>query len=114
MGKLTIGQVVSSVFPFSDLTTQKYRPALVVAIVDFDDVILCQITSRPYSSTSPIKLIASDFKKGSLPIDSYIRPDKLFTAEPSIASKIYGELKPEKLEHVRLCIRSIFASSSVS
>jgi len=108
MGKFAVGQIVSSTFPFSDLTTQKYRPALIVAIVDFDDVILCQITSKPYSSSEPVALAASDFTHGSLPVDSYIRPDKLFTADTSIVSKVYGEIKPEKLEQVHTTIRSMF------
>ncbi|MBW4061959.1 type II toxin-antitoxin system PemK/MazF family toxin [Candidatus Saccharibacteria bacterium] len=84
MVKFTVGQVVTSAFPFSDLTTQKLRPALVVAIGDFEDIILCQITSKTYSSSNPIKLTAADFVEGSLPVDSFIRPDKLFTADQSI------------------------------
>jgi mRNA interferase MazF len=111
MGKFTVGQVVSSAFPFSNLETQKYRPALVVAIVDFDNLILCQITSKIYSSSKPIKLITSSFSRGGLPVDSYIRPDKLFTADETIVSKSYGELKPEILEQVLRNIRNIFTTS---
>lgn len=33
-------------FPFSDLTNSKKRPALVVANIDGNDIILCQITSQ--------------------------------------------------------------------
>lgn len=84
MGQFTVGQVVSSAFPFSDLTSRKYRPALIMAIVDFDNLILCQITSKSYSSSMAIRLTQADFTKGSLPITSYLRPDKLFTAEASI------------------------------
>src|ERR1039458_9665939 len=100
MGQFTVGQVVSSVFPFSDLTSRKYRPALIVAIADFDDLILCQITSKPYASSLAIELSKTDFSKNGLPIKSYIRPDKLFTADTSIVSKVYGELKPSKLQQV--------------
>ena len=42
MGQFAVGQVVSALFPFSDLSSRKYRPALIVAIVDLDDLILCQ------------------------------------------------------------------------
>ena len=108
MGKFTIGQVVSSAFPFSDLKTKKYRPALIVAILDFDDLVLCQITSNPYSSSMAIKLSESDFVDGRLPVNSYIRPDKLFTADASIVSKVYGELKPLKLQQVHGTLRSLF------
>jgi mRNA interferase MazF len=37
--------VVVVPFPFSDLTQSKRRPAVVVANLTGDDVILCQITS---------------------------------------------------------------------
>lgn len=111
MGNFTVGQVVSSSFPFSDLKTSKYRPALVVAIVDFDNLILCQITSKPYSSTMAIELSEQDFAEGSLPAKSYIRPDKLFTAEESIVSTKYGELKPEKLRHTLSVLRNLFVDT---
>jgi mRNA interferase MazF len=108
MGKFTVGQIVSSAFPFSDLKTHKYRPAVIVAVVDFDDLVLCQITSNPYSSSMAIMLLESDFANGGLLIKSYIRPDKLFTADASIVSAVYGELKPGKLQQVHTILRSLF------
>lgn len=108
MVKLTVGQVVSSAFPFSDLTTQKLRPAIIVAIGDFEDIILSQITSKAYSSANPIELTAADFVAGSLPHDSYIRPDKLFTADQSIVHKVYGTVGDTKLQQVLSDIRQLF------
>ena len=111
MGQFAVGQIVSALFPFSDLSSRKYRPALIVAIVDFDDLILCQITSKPYASSMAIVLLESDFTRGNLPIKSYIRPDKLFTAEVLIVSKVYGKLKPAKLQQVEKILRSHFVDS---
>jgi mRNA interferase MazF len=45
VGKFIKGDVVVLPFPFSDLTGNKKRPALVVANLQGDDVILCLITS---------------------------------------------------------------------
>lgn len=112
MGKLKVGQVVSCVFPFSDLSLKKIRPALVVAVVDFDDIILCQITSKAYSSSHPVQLQAVDFADGGLPVNSYIRPDKLFTANISVVSNLYGTIKREKIREVHTAIRSLFTDSS--
>jgi mRNA-degrading endonuclease toxin of MazEF toxin-antitoxin module len=109
MGQFTVGQVVSSAFPFSDLKSKKYRPALVVAVVDFDNLILCQITSKPYSSTMAIQLSEQDFASGSLPVTSYIRPDKLFTANESIVSTKYGRLKPDRLRETLRVLSNLFA-----
>ena len=110
MGKFTVGQVVSSAFPFSDLATQKLRPAIIVAIGDFDDIVLSQITSKMYSSTNPVKLTAADFVVGSLPLDSYIRPDKLFTADKSVVSRVYGSVGDAKLQQVLAEIRQLFTT----
>ncbi len=46
MGKPVIGEVVVLPFPQSDLRDGKRRPALVVADLKGDDLILCQITSQ--------------------------------------------------------------------
>ncbi len=46
MGKPAIGEVVVLTFPQTNLQAGKRRPALVVADLAGDDLILCQITSR--------------------------------------------------------------------
>lgn len=46
MGKPLVGEVVVLPFPQTDLQAGKRRPALVVADLTGDDLILCQITSR--------------------------------------------------------------------
>jgi len=46
VGKFVKGEVVVLNFPFSDLSGAKRRPALVLADLDGDDIILCQITRR--------------------------------------------------------------------
>jgi len=100
MGKLAVGTVVLVTFPFSNLKGQKIRPALVLANVEFDNLILCQITSRPYSSKKAISLETSDFSKGALPIKSFVRPDKLFTADSTIIKKTAGQLIEKKKKEI--------------
>lgn len=100
MARFVVGEVVVVNFPFSNLKGQKLRPALVVAQSEFNDLILCQITSKAYSSQSAIKLTSKDFTIGKLPIISYIRPDKLFTTDPLIIVKSVGQLKDGLLDQV--------------
>ena len=47
MGKFVKGDIVVIPFPFSDLSSSKRRPALVLAGLKGNDIILCQITSKP-------------------------------------------------------------------
>ncbi len=85
MGRFVKGDVVVIPFPFSDLSGSKKRPALVIATLDGDDVILCQINSRTFRDKYTIELNSRSLSEGSLvqPISS-IRPNRLFTADSAI------------------------------
>ena len=78
------GSIVLVHFPFSDLSSSKLRPAVVLAPVDRDDWILCQVTSKPYADPRAIKIARDDFATGSLRIVSFARPGKIFTANHSL------------------------------
>ena len=66
MEKFVKGDVVILPFPFSDLSSSKKRPALVLADLKGDDIILCQITSKNVRNPMAISLKNSDFIDGSL------------------------------------------------
>lgn len=83
MGRFVKGDVVVLPFPFSDLSGTKRRPALVVAELQGDDVILSQITSQ-ISDSYAIPVAKSDFVSGGLRHDSNVRPNRLFTADSKI------------------------------
>jgi mRNA interferase MazF len=84
MAELVKGQVVIIPFPFSDLSGSKRRPAFVVATMPGSDIILWQITSKAKHDSYAVAIENSDFTSGSLPLASYIRPNKLFTADKNI------------------------------
>ncbi|MGI0495275.1 type II toxin-antitoxin system PemK/MazF family toxin [Alkalinema pantanalense CENA528] len=100
MARFVKGDVVVVPFSFSNLTDAKKRPALVVAALSGDDLILCQITSQMVRDLNAIPLENSDFQSGSLPKSSNIRPNRLFTADRQIIQSKVGELRSEKLEAV--------------
>lgn len=108
MGKFTVGTVVLVLFPFSNLKGQKLRPALVLANVEFDNIILCQITSKSYTSKKAISLNADDFDQGGLPVVSFVRPDKLFTADSSIIKSAIGQLTLESKDRVLKNVCALF------
>ncbi len=81
MGTSLKGTVVIVNFPFSDLSAVKKRPALVIADVGSDDVILAQITGIANKDVYAIELNSEGFSSGSLTKTSFIRPNKLFTAD---------------------------------
>ena len=108
MGKFAVGEVVLVSFPFSNLQGQKVRPALVLAKAEIDDLILCQITSKPYTSKLAVRIRSDDFTKGSLPVVSYARPNKLFTANSSIIKKTAGQLTLAATKSILKSVRLLF------
>lgn len=97
---LVRGDVVVLPFPFSDLSAAKRRPTLVVATLPGDDIILCQITSQSTRDSNAIVLSASDFSSGSLRVASYIRPNRLFTADSQVVLYQAGTVTHVKLAEV--------------
>ncbi len=100
MGRFMKGEVVVAPFPFSDLSQAKRRPALVVAELTGDDVLLCQITSKTVADQYALPLEIADFASGELRQPSNIRPNRLFTAEGKIILYRTGKLTTEKMQEV--------------
>ncbi len=81
MGRFIKGDIVVTPFPFSDLTASKKRPALVVADLTGDDIIICLITSQNAKDNYAISLASDNLANGQLKQNSNIRPNKLFTID---------------------------------
>lgn len=110
MEKFVKGDVVVLPFPFSDLSVAKNRPSLVVATLQGDDLILCQITSQSRNDENAILLKEVDFAEGKLVLNSFIRVARLFTADYSIIQSKIGHLKENKIKEVEEKICNIFRS----
>ena len=94
MVALVSGLVVFVRFPFSDLSSSKLRPAVVLAHAGGVDWVLCQVTSNPYGDPTAIALTGNSFASGGLNRDSFARPGKLFTASAAIVIREAGALRP--------------------
>lgn len=91
-------------FPFSNLSSTKLRPAIVLADSGRDDWVLCQITSNPYADTRAVEITDRDFAGGGLKRVSYARPGKLFTASASLMVRQGASLKPDSFREVRRAV----------
>ena len=100
-GEICKGDVVVTPFPFSDLTSSIKRPALVIAKLKGEDLILCQITSKEHiSDPYQIQLNPKDFSQGGLKINSFIKPSILFTLRKSIILYTLGRVNKKKIGEV--------------
>jgi mRNA interferase MazF len=100
LGRFVKGDVVVLPFPFSDLSQAKRRPALVIAELEGDDRILCQITSQQFKDNYAVLINDADFEEGSLKKESNVRPNRLFTADNKIVLYRASHLKKVKVDEV--------------
>lgn len=108
MGAFVSGDVVVVPFPFSDLSATKRRPALVLVDLSGDDVILCQITSQVTRDAYAIPLLDSDFTEGGLRQASFIRPNRLFTADSALILYRAGRISDAKRTEVAAALVALF------
>lgn len=97
MERFIKGDVVVLPFPFSDLSSSKKRPALILADITGDDYIMIQITSKGIRDHYAISLLKDDFSFGSLNQESNLRPNKIFTLDQKLILYKIGHLTDAKL-----------------
>jgi hypothetical protein len=54
-------------------------------------------------------LTSNDFDRGSLSVESYVRPDKLFTVEESVIKKNVGKLNAKTIKKILKKVSELFA-----
>ena len=97
------GDVVLVPFPFSDLSTTKVRPAVVVSGSLYHttelDLILAAITSKTATATGPLDYVLSEWQAANLRYPSALKP-VLFTPDPGRVLHRIGALTPSDLAEV--------------
>lgn len=95
------GTIVLVPFPFSDLSSVKTRPALVISnsFLKGDDVILLAITSQK-NDFHEVKITNNDLESGNLPIISYVRTNKVVSLQKSIIRKVVARVAKPKLSNI--------------
>ena len=109
MERFVKGDIVVVPFPFSDLSSSKRRPALVLADLIGDDIILCQITSKNIKDMYSVYLTEQDFSIGSLHKPSNIRPNRIFTADKNIILRRIGKIQKIKSKEVSQIICNLLS-----
>ena len=100
------GDIVLVPFPFTDFSTLKQRPALVISSSAFnrtrDDVILLALTSNLESADKGgnYALTDSERKQSGLPIDAVILTGKVMTIDRRLIRKVIGFVAPKTLRMI--------------
>ena len=106
------GDIVLVSFPFTDLSSSKRRPALVISPDTFNDhgqdLVLVAITSE-HPDDRFLTLTDTDFVDGTLPKESFVKIAKIFTLHSALIIKRLCGLRTEKLDDVLAEVRAFFA-----
>ena len=94
------GDIVLVPFPFTDLSSSKRRPALVISPDAFndqmEDVVVAAITSQ-LTNEHAVTIDQSDCVDGVLPKVSVVKLAKVFTIHSTLVIKKLCTLREEKL-----------------
>ena len=99
------GEIIIVPFPFSDLSSIKQRPVLILSKnIDnekVEDIITCGITSNVKDSKYSVLIKNEDLIEGEVPKISRGKVDKLFTISQDIVKKKVGRINKETFEKVK-------------
>ena len=105
------GDIVLIPVPFSDLSSSKKRPVLIISNDNYNssgsDIIVVAITSN--LGQSGIPLLSSDMVNGVLPKPSVIRCDKIYSLDKTIVIKGIGHVSSAILDTVKTDIISLIS-----
>ncbi len=106
------GDIVLVSFPFTDLTSLKRRPAVVVSANAFnarnEDVVLVAVTSQAARDAATVLVAQSDVMDGALPKESVVRLAKIFTLHSTLVVKRLCRLNPGKRDELLQALQGFF------
>lgn len=91
------GDLVLIPFPFTNLSSRKTRPALIIHHNKEDLILLGVSSKRKHHS---IKIHSSDLALGSLPLTSYVRINKVATLHMTLIRHKVAQLKPRSYSKI--------------
>lgn len=109
MERFVKGDVVVLPFPYTDFSGVKKRPALIIATLKGDNVILAQITTNKRDDEDLVSLKIDDFASGSLKFDSFVMVSLIFTANLSMIEYKAGKIKNDKINQVEKKLIELFS-----
>jgi mRNA interferase MazF len=107
------GDIVLVPFPFTDLSTTKLRPAVVLWVEQAgNNVTVCFISSQDVANLSAeefaIASTNSEFVGTGLKTDSKVRVSRIVTIERSLITRRIGQLGTNLLEQLNTCLKNTF------
>ncbi len=110
------GDIVLIPVPFTDLSSQKRRPVIIVSndghIRGAADVVVVAMTSRSVVAPYSFQITSADLVDGALNRPGTVRVDKIYTLAKTIIVKKFGKVSPSVVDRIRRLLESLTAPSS--
>jgi mRNA interferase MazF len=107
------GEIVLIPVPFTDLSSRKRRPVIVVSNNAYNrktaDIVVVAMTSDPSTVDFSFTLTQSDLEQGSLNRPGKVRVDKIYTLSQSIVVKTFGRVSSKVLDRIRDMVHDLTA-----
>ena len=108
-----LGHIVLTPFPFTDLFTNKVRPALILGTQDRgDDITVCFISSVLQDKVHKFEVVIDekekDFLKTGLKLKSIIKTTKIATLDKAVVLGKIGELDSKNVQKVKKILKAYF------
>ena len=103
MPSFSRNEVILVRYPFSDLTSIKIRPAVVVGAAVRGDLLVVPLTSRT-SATGAGEFVLAEWRTAGLNVPSAVKRG-IYTVHTSIVLKTIGQLMPTDAEQVGASLR---------
>lgn len=106
-----IGHIILTPFPFTDLSGNKVRPALILGVqTGSDDVTVCFISSSIPNKTHKFDVLIDsknkNFKRTGLKLKSIIKVTKIATLDKAVILGQIGELDTQSMDNVKLVLKT--------
>jgi mRNA interferase MazF len=110
------GDIVLVPVPFTDLSSQKRRPVIVISNDAYHrssaDVVVTAMTSNPVVTPWGFQISSADLVEGALNRPGIVRADKIYTLARTIILKKFGRVSPGIIEKIRTLIDRITSPPS--
>jgi mRNA interferase MazF len=110
------GDILLVPIPFTDLSSQKRRPVIVISNNSYNqkttDIIVAAMTSNPAEAEYSFTITSSDLEKGTLNHPGKVRVDKIYTLSQAIVTRTFGRVNEKILERIRQTLKDLISKKS--
>ena len=107
------GDIVLIPVPFTDLSSSKRRPVIVISCDAYndatDDMIVVAMTSNPAPALYSFTITSSDLALGSRNRPGTVRVDKIYTLSQSLMVATFGRVNDMTLDRIGQLLHEVIA-----